>query len=285
MITDDEKIEILNKAYVPEHSVELITRLSGGEPFLFRDYFCCQTEDRLILIGYPLGHEFSVEEFDQVLSDVKEIFHPTHISLIAPELPPPVAKTCSERESDHYYTLDLAGRTIRPGLQKICAKAALGLVVERSTELGPAHRDLAQEFVAGVELPPRVKELLFRMWDYVGRSDGSLVLNAWDRGDKLAAFYVMDMSPTDFSTYIIGRHSKQNFARGASDLLFLEMIKVSAEQNKKYIHLGLGVNRGIRQFKKKWGGAQGLPYESCELPLKKYSFWDAIIEATGAKWS
>jgi hypothetical protein len=283
MITDDEKIEILNEAYVPEHSVDLIARLSGGEPFLFQDYFCCRTEDRLILIGYPLRHDFSVEEFDQVLTEINKIFHPAHISLIAPELPPAVAKTCGERESDYYYTLDLDGRTIRAGLQKICAKAALELVVERSAELGAAHRDLAQEFAARVELPPQIKELLFRMWDYVGRSDGSLVLSAWDRHDKLAAFYVMDMSPEKFSTYIIGCHSKHDFAQGASDLLFLEMIKVSAEQNKKYIHLGLGVNEGIRQFKKKWGGIPGLPYESCELPLQKFSFWDTIIEATGVK--
>jgi len=283
MITDDEKTEILNRAYVPEHSVELITRVSGGEPFLFQDYFSCRTEDRLILIGYPLGHDFSVEEFDQVLTEIKKIFHPAHISLIAPDAPTSVAKMCSERESDYYYTLDLDGRTIRAGLQKICAKARLELAVERTTKLGAAHRDLAQEFVARVELPPRVKKLLFRMWDYVGRSDGSLVLSAWDRRDKLAAFYVMDMSPADFSTYIIGCHSKQDFAQGASDLLFNEMIKVSTEHNKKYIHLGLGVNKGIRQFKKKWGGIPGLPYESCELPLKKFSFWDAIIEGTYAK--
>ncbi len=95
MITDEEKIEILNKAYVPEHSVGLIAQLSGGEPFLFQDYFCCRTEDRLILIGYPLQHDFSVEEFDQALLEIKEIFHPAHISLIAPELSFTFAKSCS----------------------------------------------------------------------------------------------------------------------------------------------------------------------------------------------
>jgi hypothetical protein len=281
MITDDEKVEILNKAYVPEHSVELITQLSGGEPFLFQDYFCCRTADRLILIGYPLQHDSSVQEFDQALIEIKEIFHPPHISLIAPELSSTFAKSCSQRESDRYYTLELDGRVIPGRLQKICTKAMEKLVVERSTKFDVAHRELSEEFAARVELPPNIEELLFRMWDYVGRSDGSLVLNAWDDSDKLAAFYVMDMSPTEFSSYVIGCHSKQ--IEGASDLLFLEMIKVSAERKKKYIHLGLGVNDGIRQFKKKWGGIPGLPYESCELALRKYSFWNSIIEAVHAK--
>ncbi len=283
MITDDEKTEILNKAYVPEHSVGLMTQLSRGEPFLFQDYFCCRTADRLILIGYPLQHDFDIEEFDQVLSEIKEIFHPAHISLIAPELSPTFAKSCSQRESDCYYTLDLDRRMVPRRLQKICTKAVEKLVVERSTQLSDAHKELSREFAAKAGLPPPIKELLFRMWDYVGLTDGSLVLNAWDHHGKLAAFYVMDMCPAEFSSYVIGCHSKQNLVEGASDLLFLEMIKVSTEQNKKYIHLGLGVNKGIRQFKKKWGGIPGLSYESCELPLKKSSFWHSIIEATGVR--
>jgi hypothetical protein len=277
MITDDEKNEILKKAYVPEHSVDLMTRLSGGEPFLFRDYFFCHKEDRIILIGYPLRHDSSAEELDQVLTEIKEIFHPPNISFIAREAPPAATKSCQNRESDHYYTLDLNARRVTSRLDKIVIRARENAVFERSTELGEAHRNLAQEFVARIELPPNVKELLFRMWDYVGRADGSLVLSAWNHAGKLAAFYVMDMAPTEFSTYLIGCHSKENFVQGASDLLFHEMIRLSAEANKKYIHLGLGVNKGIRQFKKKWGGVPSLPYESCELVLKKSSFWDAII--------
>lgn len=277
MITDDEKIEILKKAYVPEHSVDLMTRLSGGEPFLFKDYFFCRKEDRIILIGYPLRHDFSAEELDQVLTEIEEIFHPPNISFIARQAPPSVTKSCQNRESDHYYTLDLNTRHPRTRLEKIVTKAMENAVFESSTELGEAHRNLAQEFVARVELAPQVKELLFRMWNYVGLADGSLVLNAWNRFGKLAAFYVMDMAPAEFSTYLIGCHSKENFVQGASDLLFHEMMRVSAESKKKYIHLGLGVNKGIRQFKKKWGGVPSLAYESCELLLKKSSFWDAII--------
>jgi hypothetical protein len=31
-----------------------------------------------------------------------------------------------------------------------------------------------------------------------------------------------------------------------------------------FLHLGLGVNAGIRRFKEKWGGAPTLAYEFCE---------------------
>jgi hypothetical protein len=45
MISDDDQKYILTRAYVPEHSVDLMTRVSGGEPFLINDYFCCRRSD------------------------------------------------------------------------------------------------------------------------------------------------------------------------------------------------------------------------------------------------
>jgi hypothetical protein len=123
-----------------------------------------------------------------------------------------------------------------------------------------------------------VKALLFHMWQYVGRSDGSLVLNAWDKRDRLAGFYVLDLTTRDFSTYIIGCHSKEHYVKGASDLLFYEMIQVSLEHAKAYIHLGLGVNEGIRRFKEKWGGVPFLTYELCRLEVRKPSFFEAVLD-------
>jgi len=42
------------------------------------------------------------------------------------------------------------------------------------------------------------------------------------------------------------------------------MIKLTGEHGKHTIHLGLGVNQGIRRFKEKWGGIPSLDYEFCE---------------------
>ncbi len=276
MITEVEKKELLARAYVPEHSFGLMTSVSAGEPFLIDDVFCIQKKEMVIVIGYPLQQGFNTDEFERVLRKIVDTFRPMYLSLVATELPASYVASCLERESDYYYALPLHGRTVRPGLRKAVAAAMEHVVVEQANSLGEAHRNLAQEFVDRVGPPPRVRELMFRMWDYVGHSEGSLVLNAWSTDKKLAAFYVMDMSPEQFSTYVIGCHSRQNCVRWASDLLFFEMIKVSEERAKKYIHLGLGVNAGIRRFKEKWGGKPILRYEMCELTVRKPSLLDAI---------
>jgi hypothetical protein len=120
------------------------------------------------------------------------------------------------------------------------------------------------------------------MPEFVARAETAFVLNAWDKANKLAAFYVVDFEARQFSNYIIGCHSRVNYVLGASDLLLFELINLSLEFNKDYIHLGLGVNAGIRRFKEKWGGVPTRRYEMCELVLKKPSILD-IFRVFG-KW-
>jgi len=99
---------------------------------------------------------------------------------------------------------------------------------------------------------------------YVDRSPSAWVLNARDKNGKLCAFFVVELGAKNFSTYVLGSHSKRYYVSHASDLLFFEMIKLTQEQGKNIIHLGLGVNAGIRRFKEKWGGIPYLNYEFCE---------------------
>ncbi len=277
MITEAEKREILARAYVPEHVVGIMTLVSGGDPFLIDDHFCCLAGDMLIVVGYPLSRNFEPDSFLRILDRLMRHFRPQSLSFIAPEIPRSLASSCSECESDYYYRLDLVGKPVPARLKRVVDMAREHLRVERINHLGAAHQRLAEEFIERVDPPPRVKALLFRMWHYVGRSDGSLVLNAWDSHGELAAFYVLDLSAQDFSTYIIGCHSKRHYVKGASDLLLFETIQVSLEHGKRYIHLGLGVNEGIRRFKMKWGGIPVLKYEMCGMAARKSSFLDALL--------
>jgi hypothetical protein len=74
----------------------------------------------------------------------------------------------------------------------------------------------------------------------------------------------------------MGCHSKKNYVLGASDLLLFELIDLSLEYKKSYLHLGLGVNSGIRRFKAKWGAEPTRRYEMGELALKKPSILDTL---------
>ena len=276
MLTSDEKAYILDQAYVPEHCIRLMTHVSGGEPFLIDDFFICRKENRVILIGYPLADNFTPDQLEAVFAKVKKKFRPEFVSLVAPQMPSSLAAACQETESDAYFTLQAQKPVIRSPLKRNLRKARQNLRVEFSSGMQDAHGELMHEFVGRTPLSERVQRLLFKMPEFVAGSDMALVLNTWDQANKLAAFYVVDFEAKRFSNYIMGCHSKKNYVRGASDLLLFELINLSLEYDKLYLHLGLGVNAGIRRFKAKWGAVPTRRYEMGELALKKPSILDTF---------
>jgi len=277
MMTANEEAYLLTNAYVPEHIVSLMTQVSGGEPFLIQDYFCCRKKDRLIVVGYPLGKPFKKAEFEDLINRVKRDFHPKEISIIASEIPECLMAVCRERDSDFYYALEIENIKLPSNLKRMVRKAAHNLTVERADHLQEAHQELMQEFVRRVKPDRRVVKLLHKMPDFVSQAEKAVCLNAWDKKKHLCAFYIVDLSAKEFASYVIGAYSKNHYVMGASDLLCSEMIRLSREQDKTYIHLGLGVNQGIRRFKEKWGAMPTRPYEMCALMVHKPTMFQEIM--------
>ena len=276
MLTAQEKESILTKAYVPEHSVDLMTGVSDSEAFLEDDYFFCCKGDWMIVVGYPLNDDFNTGEFELFITGLIKRFRPAQISLVASEIPESLLVKSNEKDSDHYYILDLNKGILAGRLKRVVRKASEKLSIERADSMHEAHYLLMHEFIERIHPPRRVERLLWQMPDYIKKRTDSVVLNAWDDQQRLAAFYVVDTAPRCFSTYVIGCHSRQNYVSGASDLLVYELIALSRESGKQYIHLGLGVNDGIRRFKKKWGGVPIRRYEMCEIRVRKPTVIESI---------
>ncbi|MGD9300633.1 MAG: hypothetical protein PVI13_03605 [Desulfobacterales bacterium] len=284
MLTSEQENYILSHAYVPEHTVGLMTTLSGGEGYLTEDFFFCHRGDWIVLVGYPLRQEFALDRFEMVLAKIRSDFKPARISLIAPHLSPRLTSSCQQRNSDKYYILDAGPPVIGDAVKRNLKKAARVLTVERADKMGDAHGELMNEFVARIKPPERVKDLIFQMPRYVGAAQSAWVINAWLSREVLAAFYVIDLAAKKFANYIIGCYSKKNYVIGASDLLVSELMKLSAENGKTFIHMGLGVNDGIRRFKEKWGARPERTYEMCELVFKKplwAKFFKSILTVRG----
>lgn len=268
MLTQAEERRILDRAYIPEHIVSLMKGLSGGEPFLIDDFLCFFKKDWLMIIGYPLDSSYLPESFEKAILKGLEEFRPVYAWFMAPAAPPLFSRLCSDRQRDDYYELDLHQGGPSEKLARIAEKALQELRVTREQQMGGEHRRLISEFTEREALSPQVRQLYLEMPKVVSQSSTTTVLSAWNRQGDLAAFYVVELAALRFAAYLIGCFSRRTTASHASDLLFYEMIRVAREQGKPSINLGLGVNEGIRRFKKKWGGAPSLPYEYCEYKSK-----------------
>jgi hypothetical protein len=233
------------------------------------DFFFCRRDDWIVFVGYPLQQEFVLDKFETILEKIRKDFNPARISLIAPQISPRISTICRQKDSDYYYILDTGPPVIGDAVQRNLKKAARMLSVERASQMGDAHHELMDEFVSRVKPPERVKNLFIKIPRYVATAASAWVLNAWHSKGILSAFYVIDLAAGQFANYIIGCHSKKNYVRGASDLLVPELIQMSVENKKAYIHMGLGVSDGVRRFKEKWGARPVRSYEMCELVFKK----------------
>ena len=135
MITVKQDKYLRTNAYVPEHLVDLMTTVSGGEPFILDNYFCCRKKDWIIVVGYPLEDDFSPDTFEMVVAKVIKQFRPVYVSLIAPELPTSLPGSCREKESDDYYTLKMEDTIIKSGLKRNIKRAQKNLTIEHGNQI------------------------------------------------------------------------------------------------------------------------------------------------------
>ena len=271
---------VLSRAYIPEHIPSLMATVSRARTTLFDNYLGYTKENWLIFVGYPLWGEYDPAQCDEHLARALELYHPEYLWFIGPEVTPSLAKSCRARQSDQYLRLDLAEWEIKASLRREVNRATSLLQVERTREFTKEHKELVEELMKRAKLPPLVAELYRTMPAYLQDCDTSLLLNARDSHRNLTAFFVIECAAERFDTYVLGCHSKENYIPHASDLLFNEMITHARERGKSEINLGLGVNRGIRRFKTKWGGQSYLAYEFCECyygPPEQLSILDALL--------
>lgn len=254
---------ILSKAYVPEHIVSLMTTISNGEAFLSEGYLYYVGDAWGILVGYPLDFEFSPETMSVVFKDVTSRYPGHSWSIIASHLPAEILSSSVEKQSDVYYTLSFEDFDNKKTLRRIAEKATSRLMIEVTRAMTPEHEAITKEFIEREDPGNLIREFYHAMPDYVLHSETTLVLNARDFNGFLSAFYILDLAAKDFSTYVVGCHSKDRYVPHASDLLFFEMVNMAQESGKGYVNLGLGVSPGIRRFKEKWGGKPTIPYEFC----------------------
>lgn len=263
-LTPAEEQYLLARACVPEQIPTLMGLISGGRPFLMGDYLGLVKDNWLIFIGYPLETEFKPEQCLGQVEQALQTYRPEVLWFIGPEIPVSLAETCRRRNSDEYYQLDLQPLKLRSSLRRAVKKAAAALTVDQSRSFTPEHQSLVTEFKQEQTLPPLIEALYGAMPAYLAHSTTGEILNARDHRDRLVAFYVVETAARPFDAYVLGCYSRKNYVPYASDLLFFEMIERSRSRGKSTVNLGLGVNQGIRRFKKKWGGLPYLRYEFCE---------------------
>ena len=257
MLNPEEFHRLYQQGYLPEHLSDYVEAISGAESHLLENHLCFFRDHHLLFIGYSLG----ADNRDSSLAYTAACneFHPSTVAIIAPELWE-IGESFEEQPTDSYYRLDLPLGAMSPGVAYMVRRAEKDLIAD-SGKFGREHKKIIKGFVAGRALGDRQKYIFKHIHYYLKRSKTARLLEVRKKG-RLAAFTIVDLGSADSAFYLFNFRSTKEDVPGASDLLFSEMVNLAQSEGKKTINLGLGINKGIRQFKEKWGGVPFLPYAS-----------------------
>lgn len=273
---------------VPEHSLPLMRAMSGATPLLAGQYLFYHRDSWLIAIGYPLKGIFREEEFEAALAAAERQCGPEEIHAILPAALPGEENAVIETDRYHVLPADApVPARLRGPLER------LDLEISESVSFTAAHRRLWAEFLQRnlASMPDRVAELYAKTPEAMQNAEGCLrLLDARDQEGNIVASLLLDHAPGNFTSYILGAHSRRHYVPHAADLLFAVMLANARAQGKRFIHLGLGVNEGILRFKQKWGARPSWPFfmyrwQRGELKSQKpvtHILMQALIKAPSA---
>ena len=267
MIDQSETEHIYTNAYVPEHLVDYVNAISRAEPFLFQHYLCYKKDETLIFIGYPLGVSFDQKQIEASLEAAAKALKPRIVALVAPIIGLSRVRPI-QKSSDSYYRLDLDGFIPSLGVQSMVRRASRELSVETGKKWSKEHGALVTEFLSSHEVSEETEHIFNRMPEYMASSKTVLLLSARNHEGTLIALDVADYGSKDYAFYMFNFASREHYVPGASDLLLHELVTIAQQKGKRFINLGLAINKGITFFKQKWGG---VPFLNHEFVLYKSS--------------
>lgn len=241
--------------YIPEQILDYFEPVSGLRHEVLGDYLCYFGEGVAVVVGYPLGLG-KVKRLEDIMREVE--MKAWRIEVIAPRLPRKFR--FKEVFEDEYYRLRLP-LTLRKKLRYMVNRAERELTVSESRELRREHVELMEEFLRRRDIMPHMRYVCERLHRYLSKSKTARLLNAYEKKGMLVGFDVIDLPQGPYSFYMFNFIRRgEGYVPGVSDLLLHELVKLSDEEGKKYVNMGLGINEGVRRFKLKWGAEAFLPY-------------------------
>ena len=276
MINQKESKLIYDWAYVPEHLIDYVTSISGAESYLFQNYLCYKKDETLIFIGYPLGAEFDEQQMEQSLNVALKEIKPRIISIIAQTIVKRGTRII-QQNSDSYYRLDLDNPVIPSKVNNMLRRASKEVSVKQSDKWQKMHETLVAEFLSTHQLSEESQHIFLKIPEYVSSSKSVSILNALNNEGNLIAFDVADYGSRDCAFYMFNFASRKNYIPGASDLLLSEIIAIARKKGKKFINLGLAINKGVAFFKQKWGGIPFLNHEFILCETSQTGIIDALL--------
>lgn len=259
MIGPDHLTRVTSHAVVPEQVVAYVSAVSGARPRMVGPCVGYECGGEFVLAAYPLHDPRDEGAMAEAVEQALQIPGLRRITVIGPTRPAS-APPGSRFEEDRYYAVPVPPPEPASKLRNLLRRASRELTVERGRQWGDDHLHLVQRYLDERRLAPGTRHIFERLPGYLAASPGSLLFSARLADGRLAAFAVGEFASLCTAFFMFCFRDFQLAPPGSTDLLLSDLLDEAGRRGHSLMNLGLGVNEGIRFFKRKWGAIDFLPY-------------------------
>ena len=210
-----------------------------------------------MLIGYPLDDPFDLRAVDHALALALETQGLQNISVIGPVRPEKTPLEAVIRK-DNFFGLPLPAPP-RPKLVSLLRRAARELSLVHGRSLEKDHLALVDYYLKKRDFKAGTRQIFANLAGYIEASKTSLVISARHADGRLAAFGVGEYASKHTAMFMFCFRDPEKAPPGSADLALSGLIEEAQKRGHIRMNLGLGINDGIRFFKRKWGAKPFLP--------------------------
>jgi hypothetical protein len=247
------------EAAVPEQVVPFVCAVGGLTPRMVGSCVFFSAEGEGVLVGYPLHDPLDLSAMSQAVDLALAAPGLKRITVLGPARPAQAPKG-ADMEEDWYYALPLPPPAPGQKLKNLLRRAGRELIVEESRLWEDEHAALIRRYLDERLLSPGTRHIFRELPRYLASSEGSLLLSARLPDGRLAAFAVGEFAALRTAFFMFCFRAEGLAPPGSADLLLSGLLERASERGHVRMNLGLGVNEGIRFFKRKWGASPFLPY-------------------------
>jgi len=245
--------------YIPEQIIDYFESISNLTAKLLGRYLVYVGGTTIVIVGYPVSGGYREEDIVKIVQGTLQE-RMENIIVIAPRLPPGLR--FEEVKTDNYYRLTLPVRKMNKKLRYMVSRASRELTIEVDKKLTKSHKRIMTDFLKRPDVEKYMEYVCSRLDCYLSRSNTVRIINTFRRDGGLAGFNVIDLPTGDYSFYMFNFIDRAGeYVPGVSDLLLYHSLRISYDEGKRYVNMGLGINEGTKRFKIKWGATPFLPYQ------------------------
>jgi hypothetical protein len=259
MIVPDRLAGVTAAAAVPEQVVSYVCAVAGSKARRVGACVGYASEGEFVLVGYPLHDPRDTGAMTAAVDQALTLPGVRRITVIGPVRPPQAPKGLPTVQ-DHYLSVPVPHPLPAQKLRNLLCRAGRELVIERDGTCGDAHMALMQHYLDERDLAFGTRHIFRQLPRYLAASVGSRMLSARLSDGRLAAFSVGEFGSLQTAFYMFCFRNPALAPPGSTDLLLAALLEEARERGQTRMNLGLGVNAGVRFFKRKWGAEPFLPY-------------------------